>query len=339
MATPRLLILLLLLVAVGLLAWQNLSLAVPLRFLGLQTQAYPLAVWLVGAIALGSLSSVFLASLMTIGGTAGPNRRSPNRYGRRIPYDPTGSAGPDAANTRTAYGATEPRPNRTPAADRPQTDGEWSEWTNLRSPSQWEDWSDRPASSERSDRPSARSSAQPNPPWWGRKRAETQAQQVNESWEEISDGWDELENVRYRARGVSPVEDALDDLEEGWNEAGNTPRRDFERGQSSKRVYQDGSIYSGRTDNVYGPADAAEDDWQPPQDRRGLAWDNPDYAADEAEDDSQNPDDLRDPKLGPDGVVDADFRVIIPPYRPLETNPSSDPDDDDEDWIGGIPER
>ncbi|MBD0267717.1 MAG: hypothetical protein ICV77_05415 [Cyanobacteria bacterium Co-bin8] len=346
MATPRLLTLLLLLVAIGLLAWQNPSPAVPLRFLGLQTQPYPLAVWLVGAIALGSLSTVFLSSLMTMSSGAGPNRRSPNRFGRRIPYDPT-TATSGSAEARTASGRSpEPRPSR------PEADGEWGEWTNLRSPGQWEDWSDRPASSDRpSDRPSAPSSAQPNrPSWWGRNRAEAQTQQVNESWQEISDGWNELEDMRYRARGVSPVEDALDDLDEGWDEAGNSPRRDFEVGQSPKRVHRDGSIYSysyrepehpdrGRADDVYGPPDEDAETWEPPQDRRGMEWVDPGYAADEAADDNQNPEDLRDPKLGPDGVVDADFRVIVPPYRPLEITPNSGSDDDDEDWVGEIPER
>ena len=316
----RLLILIVPLVAIALLAWQNFTPAVPLRFLGLQTGAYPLAVWLVGAIALGALSAVFLNELMGLGGSSSSKRRSPSRYGRRIPYDPATAA---ASEPRTA-----PPPRREPEPrPEPQADGEWSEWTNLRSPSQWEDWSGRTAPS---DRPAGGAAGGPNPaPWWGRKRSEAQAQQVSESWQEISDGWDDLENRRYRARGVSPVEDALDDLDEGWEDNSGNP--------SGKRVYRDGSIYSqpepprGRTDNVYGPPDRNADDWEPPQDRRGLEWDAPDYS------DNEDSEDLDDPEVGPDGVVDADFRVIIPPYRPLDSPISED--DDDDDWVDGTPER
>lgn len=336
MATPRLLIVLLLVGAGVLLVLQNTAPALPLVFLGIRTPAYPLAFWLVSAIALGALSSVFLASLVSGGiPSLGRGRRTPSRTGRRI-EDP---------NTVADFkGSTQPRSTAAEAGRRrePAANGEWGEWTNLSSPSQWEDWSQ--AEQAAGSRP------QDKGPRWGRKRAAEQAQKVDESWQELSGGWNDLENVRYKPKGVSPVADALDELDEGWEDYPDVPprdrapdpRQDFEADQSPKRVYRDGSIYSysyrdsdapqGRTDSIYGPEDEEDEDWQPPSDRQGLEWSDEQGYEDDYEEENFEPDDpLRDPRLGPDGVVDAEYRVIVPPYRPLEKTD----DDEDEDWIDG----
>lgn len=334
MATSRLLVVLLLLVAVALLAFQNTAPALPLVFLGLRTQAYPLAFWLVGAIALGSLTSLVMVALTTAGSPVSESgRRPPNRYGRRIPYDPNPSPGPGTARDFTANASGQrPSAERGQRPPEPAGGGEWGEWTNLQSPSQWDDWSqvERQASGQ-----ADQGNPTQNRSRWGFGRGPDPTQRANESWQEISEGWDDLENVRYRARGVSPVADALDELEEGWDDDRGIRDRarsqDYEPNQAPKRVYRDGSIYS------YSYRDAPLD----PSDQ--------DYDPEEYDDEPNASGDLQDPRLADDGVVDADYRVIIPPYRPLEVD-TEEPDansanygdddfDDDDDWVDGPPSR
>ena len=99
--------------------------------------------------------------------------------------------------------------------------------------------------------------------WLFGNRKAAEEEQVNRSWQELSDDWDDVEGRDYRARGVSPVDDNLDDINRGWDDPRPPqPCQDFEVPQSPKRVYQDGSIYSysyrnqdstGQRDNIYGP--------------------------------------------------------------------------------------
>lgn len=63
MALIRLVLLLLAVGSVTLLLLQNQTPSLPLVFLGMQTQAWPMAVWLVAAIVLGVLTSIVLAGL------------------------------------------------------------------------------------------------------------------------------------------------------------------------------------------------------------------------------------------------------------------------------------
>ena len=115
--------------------------------------------------------------------------------------------------------------------------------------------------------------------WLFGNRKAAEEEQVNRSWQELSDDWDDVEGRDYRARGVSPVDDNLDDINRGWDDPRPPqPCQDFEVPQSPKRVYQDGSIYSysyrnqdstGQRDNIYGPPDDAvydDDDF----DRQGY---------------------------------------------------------------------
>ncbi len=76
MATLRLVVILLALGAVLLLMGQNLSPTLPLVFLGRQVVVLPLGVWLAGAIALGSLTTLVMTLLP--GGRPRPTRRHRN---------------------------------------------------------------------------------------------------------------------------------------------------------------------------------------------------------------------------------------------------------------------
>ncbi|WP_137455180.1 hypothetical protein [Halomicronema hongdechloris] len=137
------------------------------------------------------------------------------------------------------------------------------------------------------------------------------------------------------ARGVSPVEDNLADITGGWEDSPPPARgradtapehraaaREYETPQSPKRVYQSGSLYSYSYRNREAdPEDAAVDDEEVAiEDEESLAsvepHDIPAYEYEEEPDEPERP--HRPPTPGPDGVYDADYRVIIPPHRPLE---------------------
>lgn len=356
MKTSHLLIVLLLLGGLGLFAWQNATPTLPLVFLGIRTIALPLAVWLLGAIALGVLTALLLNILANATSAATNRRRTPKRYGRRLDTDTAPGISQAAHHAASGVAASQRsanrNPRRTPAPPGPEAamGGEWQEWTNLQSPSQWEDW-ERVAQASAASTPAGRTF-----PGWGRQRqVQQQQQQVDNSWQELSQGWENLEDLRVRSPGVSPVQDTLDELEEGWEDLQESPssrrspppREDFEASQSPKQVYRDGSIYSSRYRDGASqgdrprptpdePGDAAIADWQTsPPPRSGSS--EPGEPLDESPDQGPGPyapetteNDLQAPQMGPDGVVDADYRVIIPPYRPLTQN---DEDDDDEDWV------
>ncbi len=294
MATVRLVFILMVSGLVLLLTVQNTSLALPLVFLGGRSLALPVGVWLLGAIALGSLTTLVLNALL---GADRPARTS----GRRYRYSPQGFYEPSTAETPSAAQAASP--------DR----GDWQDWTDLKAPSQWENWE--------SLSQTARSTGETQPPpsrsrsWFGRSSQSQpdQSQRLEQSLEELSSDWGDLERRRYRTTGVSPVQDSLDEITEGWDDIEPTaPAREFEAPQSPRQVYRDGSIYSysygdrsspGQTDNIYAP---------PEPDRPGSehqsSW-SPTPAP-------QPPDDAEGEEAG---IVDADYRVLIPPSPPTSS--------------------
>jgi hypothetical protein len=129
---------------------------------------------------------------------------------------------------------------------------------------------------------------------------------VQASLREISDDWDDVDTRRYRPAGASPVEESLEEITEGWDDleppsAAPAPRPS-DVPSSPTQVYRDGSIYAygyrdqagtGQTDRIYAP----------PDDAYGGDYGDKDYGETGA-----SAADLED-----EGVVDADFRVIIPP--------------------------
>jgi hypothetical protein len=118
---------------------------------------------------------------------------------------------------------------------------------------------------------------------------------VEESLEEITEGWDDIDPQA----APSPSTDGS-----------AQPPRDYEAPKPPTQVYRDGSIYSysyreqagsGQTDRIYAPPDDTYD--------RGYG--DRGYGDDGYDDDGYDDPDAPDPDDG--GVVDADFRVIIPP--------------------------
>lgn len=170
--------------------------------------------------------------------------------GRRYRYSP--------------QGFYEPSPGAVPSTNQPTPDrGDWQAWTDLKSPSQWENWESLSQTSRAVDQPS---STPPRSRSWFSRLAQPdsdQSQRLEQSLEELSEDWGDLERRRYRATGVSPVQESLEEITEGWDDLEPTSSvREFEVPQSPRQVYRDGSIYSynygdrpnpGQTDNIYAP--------------------------------------------------------------------------------------
>ncbi|WP_035991745.1 hypothetical protein [Leptolyngbya sp. KIOST-1] len=395
MATVRLIVVVLAVGFVVLLGAQNLAPALPLVFFGGSTQALPLGVWLVAAVLLGALTTlVFTALLGSVGG-ANRSRSAAYKYRPQSFYEPTGTPGPSPAASRAASDRPDPSPYTNPASraasgrspttpsDRSRDgsaddDPSWRAWTDLSSPSQWNDWE----SLSRAPRPETAVTGSPAPgtasgivdsvtTWFSSsKQRAKQQQRVNESMRELDDDWGNLENQPYRTPGVSPVQDSLDDITQGWDEPHSSRPHNpgFEAAQAPRRVYRDGSLYSysyrdevdappprGQVDNIYAPPDDVSDFGRGPDSDyggRGAEYASetvygfsPDAAYDETYGADPDGDDspLGAPELAEDGVVDADYRVIVPPYSPAAEaaatsdwgNSSADPTDspdDDDDW-------
>ncbi|MGB3309325.1 MAG: hypothetical protein WBG32_23380 [Nodosilinea sp.] len=377
MATVRLIVVVLTLGLVVLLGVQNLTPALPLVFFGGSTQALPLGVWLAIAVLLGALTTLVLTALLGSVGAGNRSRSTAYKYRPQSFYEPTGPGA--AASTNRAPGdRPSPPPYTNPASraagsgrsvDSPRTgspggdsaddDPSWRAWTNLRSPAQSNDWE----SLSRASQPEASSTASGTPldaasgildgvtTWFSSsKQRAKQQQRVNESLRALDDDWDGLENQSYKAPGVSPVQDSLDDISQGWDQG-----RDFEASQAPRRVYQDGSLYSysyrdeddtpaprGQVDNIYAPPDDVTYGSDP-----GYGGSGVEYASEtvygfsgdapyEEQAFDRNDTPLSDPAIAEDGVVDADYRVIVPPYTaPAEATASDDrraDSDGDDDW-------
>ncbi|MGB3137220.1 MAG: hypothetical protein WBB18_10495, partial [Nodosilinea sp.] len=314
MATVRLIIVVLVLGLVVLLGVQNLAPELPLIFFGSGTQALPLGVWLVGAVLLGALTTLVLTALLgSLRGSAG--RSSGYKYRPQSFYEPAGSSS-DPSVSRTASDRPSPPPYTNPASrsagsgrspstpgdssqggDAADDDPSWRAWTNLKAPDRWSDWESlsqapRPDSSATN----AASGVLDGVTTWfsSSKQRAKQRQRVDDSLQELDTDWDGLENQPYTPPGGSPVQDSLNEIAQGWNDA---PSRDFEA-QAPRRVYQDGSLYSYsyREENTPAPSGQVDSIYAPP-------------------DDVGHAPPLGAPELAEDGVVDADYRVIVPPYN------------------------
>jgi hypothetical protein len=303
------------------LAVQNTTPRLALVILGARTPVLPLAVWLLGAIALGALTAVVLITVTApLSGAAPPS----NRRRWQVKPEPSGPSR-RPASSQGAASRRRPPPNRPatnftadsfPDRDRPNSQPyeDWEDWGQRSPASQWQDW-DRAAQgqSQRSSRPIPKR----------QQRAQAQAEEV---FEDIATGWDERAAATPppRPTGVSPVEEALEDIAEGWEDWDDPeeirrdnapePRSIYEVQRSPESVSKSGTHYSYR----YRTADDLRRRPSDPEAEPAEAATTVDEA------DPVTPLDV--PEVGPDGVYDADYRVIIPPSRPLEDDSEQDGD-------------
>jgi len=208
-------------------------------------------------------------------------------------YRPRSFYEPPPAAAAAAADPAQPAPNA-PTWDEAQ--GDWQDWNRVTSTEQWQSWDQVSASSPE---PTAAGDRGFSFNW--RRKGPSVEQQVADTMADIDEGWDG--DNTSPPPGSSEVYDALDDINDGWHPA--------DRPDNPTQVYADGSIYGNR---YYTPG-------EPPP--------NQDNSADAAADPGDPAAPLHPPQVGQDGVVDADYRVIVPPTRDLEADP---PADWDPDW-------
>ncbi len=295
----RLIVLLVILAALVILAVQNLATPVVLVILSGRTTAIPFGLLLVGAVGVGVLISLVLYGLVSL-------RRSPeSKYrpmGRRVPY-------PDSASdtARSPYQPADPysassafvtEPPVTPQDSAPGSGAaDFSDVT--------QDTAYRP-----SPPPSAVGQAAP-------EKKKTLYQNEPGSYSSAGDDWGEMRTAAQR-----------DSWDEGGNAgAGSNQQRGlFDFIRPDGRGNNDDSSYDDSLDRGwegFESYDEAPPSLEDPAYERRVYRDGL-YDADDVPGRADYEDDNRPGEIGPDGVYEADYRVIVPPSQPLD-------DDEDED--------
>ncbi|MGD1858864.1 MAG: hypothetical protein ACFB0E_02710 [Leptolyngbyaceae cyanobacterium] len=301
---PRLIIAALMVAALVVLALQNSTPVLALNFLGWRSVTLPLGVWLVGAIALGALTAIAIAALADSGASSA--QRSNRRRWTVRPERPERPPHPDAG--RSDDGVS-------------QQNRRW----NVRSPQDFWQSRQRRAPADRQpnrqappNQPQSRPQSNTPPPsnavaaedWqtWGQRRKPSDW----EDWSDASSNRPADEELNRRQRRDRDKADAtIHDLEKGWDDTA----------QDTVYVAPGGSAVDDTLDDI---ADGWED-WDSPDNplvdtAYAQKYDGVDRAARRdsiyAPPDDANQDD--------EGVYDADYRVIIPPYQASEDENGGD---------------
>lgn len=257
MPVIRLALLLAVLGGLTLFALQNWSPVVPLVVLGVQTQAFPLAVWMVGAIAAGAFTTLVIAALFGISNTFSTTRtrrpaarRETSRTSasadeswdkgwnepQNSSYSSTAATAATAssANTTTSYTQS--------ASSKPKSSFDFrNDWENVGAPvEEWEDWQDYEEPVD-TPRPQASSATSPS---YSSYNSQTYIQEPEQEPEQEREEWEDWEDE-------SPPQTST-----------QSQRTDYEVRQDPKTSYQSGSVYSysyrepsdsgvGKTESVY----------------------------------------------------------------------------------------
>ncbi|MBD2071713.1 hypothetical protein H6F93_30045 [Leptolyngbya sp. FACHB-671] len=252
MPVIRLALLLAILGGLTLFALQNWSPAVPLVILGVQTQAFPLAAWMVGAIAAGAFTTLVIAALFGISSTfSAPRTRrpaAPRETSRSTSADESWDKGwaesqnSSYSTAATAAASTDTTTSYTQSASpKPKSSFDFSnDWENVGAPvEEWEDWQDY---EEPVDTPPAQASPQASSSYSSssyNSQTYIQEPEEREEWED----WEEEPD----APPPSPAQ---------------PQQTDYEVRRDPKTSYQSGSVYSysyrepsdsgvGKTESVY----------------------------------------------------------------------------------------
>ncbi|MGP1385396.1 MAG: hypothetical protein ACTS2F_17670 [Thainema sp.] len=305
MAWKRLILLVVVLVALVVLTIQNLSPSLPLVFLGGQTQALPLAFWLLCAIALGSLITILIALLTT---------RPPSREGWRRrpagfsvpPQDEPRDRSTNRQSYDTNYGFSA---SATPRSDSAYASGYRSDYQSAYEPDYRANYGTDQASTRSKAANPVNQAGRKISDWmsnWGQfsRRQYMDWDERDRGLEEWED-WEGYENL-HRPQPPRDEFDELEDLERDRNSTYTPPPRDYEprsyeppnyeAAQEPEETYRSGSAYSysyrkagdtgGHVDNIY---DRSDDD---------------------------------EPEtIDPQTVYDADYRVLTPPQYPEAETP------------------
>ncbi|WP_204138849.1 hypothetical protein [Halomicronema sp. CCY15110] len=291
---PKLVLVALIVAILVILAWQNSTPLLALSFLGFRSVTLPLGVWLVAAIALGSLTTIAILVLTEMGSGAPPRSRrrqwhvQPDmpphpdagrsddgtaqqrnrRWQMRSPQDFLRREGTQRApnrqdNRNEPRQAPRSRPSGPPPSNAVAAE-DWQAWGQRNKPSAWNDWSD--ASGNRPEDENFD------------RRQKRDRDQAEATIHDLDKGWDEsARETVYVPPGGSEVQDTLDEIEDGWEgwDSPDNPLSDTAYAEKYAGVDR-----ANRRDSIYAPPD--------------------------------------DPNQDDDQVYDADYRVIIPPYQPSD---------------------
>lgn len=192
----QLIVFLLVVVALVILVLQNLSPVLSLVVLGQPTVALPLSLWLLGAIAIGTLCTVVIYQLV-------PQRRTYRPMGKRL-SDPVSE--PAATNRFVDAPPSDRFQSPTASQTGPQAQNPYdSDWENFRAPEQWDDWGQQQSSGRFTDSPRPAS-----------------GDAVDDTVRDIESGWgddDYAQSGRYATR-----------RQEGWQGREDERTRSYEEG-------------------------------------------------------------------------------------------------------------
>lgn len=302
---------LLLLIGIGLVvfAFQNLS-PLPLVILGAQTQALPLAIWVLGSVAAGVLTSLAIALLFNLSGSRAASR----------PRRPTGkrpTANRFSSSSWTSWQPS-PSPSPTPTASYSRTTSvQGDDWEPRQPLEEWENWEGY----EEAD--PAYTAASPNP------SSDRNSQDRNSQDRNLQDRYSQDRNSQDRYSSVSdryfdrsPEPDPSFQDQEVWDDWDEEDDFDEVRGdrRSDARAEDDRYQYN-RTD--------FEVKQEPTTRYQSGSIYSYSYRGDSEQREPEN-------VYEPEKVYDADYRVIIPPQRPEPESdhiaPPANARDEDEDW-------
>jgi len=205
MAIARLFLPLLILVGLALFALQNWSPVLPIVIAGLNTQALPLALWMLTAIAAGAATTIAISSLFSLSRFTAVRRSNKQRPAASRPAPesrPWVAAWTKRNERRNEARANPPNSAKTRIQD---------DWENRQTSEEWDDWEEEsPSSTSRSSFSSAGTPAET------RDRSD-------EDWDNW-EGYTEADRISGNSR--PPV------------------RTDFEAKQAPVAQKQSGSLYS-----------------------------------------------------------------------------------------------
>ncbi len=338
----RLALLILTLAALVIFALQNVAPVLPLVVLGMQTQALPLAVWVVVAIAAGAVTTILLALLLRLAGSRNrsrrpkPRRTSGRAAGAGAPWTPPPWTG-DRNSAQTGE-PVDPASGYGAKAAQASTIDDWEQ--PRQSSDAWDNWDDArpPVDAPRRTRASAKTIIQDASYTDVTDRSAAYQPSFYPEPEEPRDRYREQMRAPFRDEYQSPVESDREEWDD-WEEEALTPPSPSATGSPAPRAepepqpeppprpiveiqrqpqggYQTGSVFS----YTYRSSDPLPTEPAPPNTAPPDTAPQPDFAIDEATDFDQPPSDQ--PTVAPSSsVYDAEFRVIIPPYRAAPETP------------------
>jgi uncharacterized integral membrane protein len=251
----RAIVLLVILASLALFVLQNLA-PLPLVILGLQTQALPLGVWVLGAIGAGAFSTLVISTFFKVSNsfaTPRPRRRpTATRPAERV-------ASTTASSWSPPWSSSPPKPkaSSTSSASRYASTRSGDDWEPRPPLEEWEDWDgyEQPTPPPPKANASSQSYSQSPPTSEPYRRYNayepTPPVEEPEEW----DDWDEYESDPADREPVDRAAGDRRSREDVDDEVYQTRRTDFEVKQEPKSRSQSGSVYSY---SYRGPDEAVE---------------------------------------------------------------------------------